>query len=87
MHISVNVIKVLDKSWLVAVSKEQSGQFSVIHTSVNCSLANFEAIDMHYWQDRAGLFRVDILCGVPAPVYMVVKIYSYLVNQKNLTWL
>jgi hypothetical protein len=68
MHVSVDIIKVLDETWLVAVSEEQGRQFSIIHTSVNRSFANFEAIDMHYWQDCTGLFRIDILCGVPAPV-------------------
>ena len=76
MHISVDIVEVLYESWLIAVSKEQRRQFSVIHTSVNCSFADFEAIEMYYWQDGTGFLRIDILCGVPAPVNMSVSTYS-----------
>lgn len=86
MHISVDIVQVLDETWLVAVSEEQGRQFSIIHTSVDCSLADFEAIDMNYWQDCTGFLRVDILCGVPAPVPVsIYSIWSIPVVQEFLT--
>lgn len=71
MHISIDIFKVFDKPWLVAISQEQRRQFFVIHAPVNRSFTDLETIDMNYGQDRARLFRIDVLGGVPAPAKRV----------------
>ena len=64
-EVLVDVLEVLDDTNLVTVAGEECCDLLVVHRSVDGTLRDLEAVDVHDRQDRARLGRVDVLVAVP----------------------
>lgn len=51
VEVRVDVLQVLDNTYLVPVSGEESGYFFVIHATKDGPLADFEAVQVQDWED------------------------------------
>jgi hypothetical protein len=65
---SINICKVINKAWAVAVAGEKTREFLIVHAAENGPFAYFESIEMQYRKYRARLSWVDVLVCMPSPI-------------------
>ncbi|KAG5301466.1 hypothetical protein I7I48_01483 [Histoplasma ohiense] len=73
MKIDVNMFQIVDDSWLITVSHEQSDELAIIHTTEYGSFTDFKSIEVENGQHRPRFCRVNIFESVPGPFRILLR--------------